>query len=111
MAHRRSSDISARTLEAALGPAALSRFSHVELRGHLGVHHLPMVVLDAPFDVRARALLLLCARAVLACRRQPPPLRRVYLAWLPEAHGSARLERLRDWVTALLRDDQAPLSR
>ncbi|MEI2456963.1 LysR family transcriptional regulator [Lysobacter firmicutimachus] len=41
---------------------------------------------------------------------QPPPVRRVYLAWLPEAHGSARLERLREWVTVLLRDDEAPPS-
>ncbi|WP_031374176.1 LysR family transcriptional regulator [Lysobacter antibioticus] len=36
---------------------------------------------------------------------QPAPVKRVYLAWLPEAQGSARLGHLRDWLAGLLRAD------
>lgn len=32
----------------------------------------------------------------------PAPLKRLYLAWLPEAQGSGRLERVRDWLAAVL---------
>ncbi|MGH8079921.1 MAG: LysR family transcriptional regulator [Lysobacter sp.] len=33
---------------------------------------------------------------------QPAPVKRLYLAWLPEAHGGARLQRVRDWLLELL---------
>jgi LysR family glycine cleavage system transcriptional activator len=35
---------------------------------------------------------------------QPPPIKRLYLAWLPEAGGSARLGWVRDWLQTLLGD-------
>lgn len=34
---------------------------------------------------------------------RPAPAKRLYLAWLPEAEGAARLQWVRDWVVALLR--------
>ncbi|QQQ01823.1 LysR family transcriptional regulator [Lysobacter enzymogenes] len=35
------------------------------------------------------------------------PAKRLYLAWLPEAEGAARLGWVRDWVVALLRGEEA----
>jgi LysR family glycine cleavage system transcriptional activator len=36
---------------------------------------------------------------------QAAPIKRVYLAWLAQAQGSARLVHLRDWLAGLLRAD------
>lgn len=36
---------------------------------------------------------------------QPGPVKRLYLAWLPEAGGSARLGWVRDWLLGLLRGE------
>lgn len=36
---------------------------------------------------------------------QAAPVKRLYLAWLPEAEGAARLQWVRDWVVALLCGD------
>lgn len=35
------------------------------------------------------------------------PVKRLYLAWLPEAQGSGRLERVRDWLAAVLEGGEA----
>ncbi len=39
---------------------------------------------------------------------QAAPHKRLYLAWLPEAHGGARLARVRDWVVDLLGEGDVP---
>jgi LysR family glycine cleavage system transcriptional activator len=45
---------------------------------------------------------------VLASPRPGPgPVKRLYLAWLPEAGGSARLGWVRDWLLGLLRGEAA----
>lgn len=37
---------------------------------------------------------------------QAAPLKRLYLAWLPEAEGAARLQWVRDWVVASLSGEE-----